>query len=119
MHGDVTSTLEQVIRGIHDASAPADRGRHGRTGHTQLRKRAGAEDEQRTKHDVERIGEPEHPASRRPHRPPREAALMTNSMNTLALPPSMTRANPVPSAITSGPAPMTRSRSGASTPQRT
>ena len=36
MHGDVTSTLEQVIRGIHDASAPADRGRHGRTGHTQL-----------------------------------------------------------------------------------
>ena len=43
---------------------------------------------------------------------PRRAALMTNSMNTLALPPSMTR-EPGASAITSGPAPMTRSRSGA------
>jgi hypothetical protein len=46
---------------------------------------------------------------------PRKTALIRKSMTIVALPPSITRAKPLPTAITSADAPMSASRRGANT----
>ncbi len=58
---DVSRTAPQSRGGKQHAGTTTDGRGDGRTGHAHLGEWTHAEDEQRAKHDVERVGKPEHP----------------------------------------------------------